>query len=131
MSKKLKDLAKEIIADGIIDAEEVKKVKEMIYEDGVIDRDEANFLFELNDGTSGNKNHPSWKKLFVEALSSHLLNDKNSPGEVDENEAKWLLSKIEGDGQCDENEKALLLNLQKNAKSLPKELKDKMKSFGL
>lgn len=131
MSKDLKSLAKEIIADGVIDAQEVNKIREVIYEDKVIDREEADFLFELNDATSGNKNHPSWKELFVEAISSYLLDDEKSPGEVDAEEAKWLVEKVEGDGKCDENEKALLLNIKKKAKSISKELENKIKNLGL
>lgn len=131
MSKDLKSLAKEILADCVIDAQEVKKIREVIYEDKVIDKDEADFLFELNNATSGKNNHSSWKELFVEAISSYLLDDEKSPGEVDAEEAKWLVEKVEGDGKCDENEKALLLNIKKKAKSISKELENKIKNLGL
>ena len=122
MTVSLRDFAAEIVEDGIVDEEEVQKIKERIYADGIIDREEADFLFEINDGVSGNANHPTYNTLFVEALATHVLEDDTSPGEVDEDEAKWLISKIQGDGQVDANEKALLENIKANAKNISAEL---------
>jgi len=112
------ELKKTILADGIIDEQEVKQLHEILYADGIIDKEEAEFLFELNDAVSGKKNHPSWKTLFVEAISSFLLDDEISPGEVDDDEAKWLLEKIQGDGKVDDVEEALLKNLKAKAKKI-------------
>jgi len=72
--KSFEELAINILEDGIIDAEEVKLIRERIYEDGIIDREEADFLFKLNDGASGANNDPSWKALFTEAITDHVLN---------------------------------------------------------
>ena len=58
----LDQLKKELLADGIIDSEEVNTIKSVIYEDGKIDKDEADFLFELNDAVSGKDNAPEWKE---------------------------------------------------------------------
>jgi hypothetical protein len=115
----LKELKKSILADGVIDEQEVKQLREVLYADGIIDKEEANFLFELNDAVSGKKNHSSWKTLFVEAITSFLLDDEKSPGEVDEDEAKWLIKKIQGDGKLDDIEAALLKNLKAKAKKIP------------
>jgi len=115
MTKSLDLLAKEILEDGIIDANEVKLIKERIYADGMIDREEANFLFTLNDATSGKENDPSWNQLFVDAIATHVLEDKTSPNVIDEEEATWLLKSIESDGKIDKNEKSLLAYLQKHA----------------
>ncbi|MDR0573061.1 MAG: TerB family tellurite resistance protein [Tannerella sp.] len=109
------ELKKSILADGVIDEAEVKQLREVLYADGKIDRDEADFLFELNDAVSGKANHSSWETLFVEAISAYLLED----GIVDDEEAKWLLSKIQGDGRLDKIEKALLVNLKSKAKKFP------------
>ena len=35
-----------ILEDGVIDADEVAKIKTRLYEDGIIDREEADFLFD-------------------------------------------------------------------------------------
>ncbi len=123
MTQPLNEFAAAIIEDGVVDAEEVKKISERVYADKTIDREEADFLFSINDGTSGAENDPGWQDLFVEAITKHVLEDEESPGEIDEDESDWLINRIEGDGQCDENEKALLANIKKNAKSITDKLK--------
>jgi len=115
----LSELKKSILADGVIDEAEVKQLREILYADGKIDKEEAEFLFELNNAVSGEDNHPSWEALFVEALTSFLLEDDSSPGEIDGEEAKWLLAKIQGDGQLDKTEKVLLNNLKARSKNFP------------
>lgn len=119
MTMPLNEFAAAIIEDGIVDAEEVKKIKERIYEDGIIDREEADFLFSINDATSGAQNDPGWQSLLVEALSDHVLKDEVSPDVLDEDEAAYLKSKTEADGKIDANELALLVNIVSNAKSAP------------
>lgn len=123
---KFEELKKSILADGIIDESEVKQLRELFYADGIIDKEEAEFIFELNDATSGKNNHSSWKDLFVDAITSFLLEDKVSPGEIDANEEKWLLEKIQADGKVDEIELLLLKNLQAKAKKFPESLKKLM-----
>jgi uncharacterized tellurite resistance protein B-like protein len=120
-------LKKSILADGVIDEQEVKSLRKILYEDGKIDRKEANFLFELNDAVSGKSNHSSWKTLMVDAISSHVLDDETSPGEIDESEAKWLISKIQKDGVVDDIEKAILIRIQKKAKKISPKLEDFIK----
>lgn len=120
----LSNLKQSILADGIIDEQEVKQLREVLYEDGVIDKDEAEFLFELNDAVSGMDNHESWSLLFIEAITSFVLDDDISPGKVDEAEADWLISKINADGKIDDLEMRLLKNIIVKAKSVPKSLLD-------
>jgi hypothetical protein len=122
--KSLEELKKELLADGIIDADEVKELEEVLYEDGVIDKDEADFLFELNDAVTGKANDPSWEKFFIKAITSFVLDDETSPGEIDDDEAQYLYDKIKGDGQVDGTEKALLLNIKDKSKNFPKVLED-------
>lgn len=105
--------AQEILDDGVIDDDEVGQIRERLFDDGVIDREEAEFLFLLNDGKSDAVE--AWGALFVEALVAHLLEDDESPGEVDEDEAAWLIEHIEGDGEVDAIELALLVALAANA----------------
>lgn len=120
MMKPLKEFAKDILADGVVDAAEVKKMRARLYKDGVIDREEADFLFTVNDGVSGKQNAPGWGKLFVEAITSHVLGDDQSPGEVDNAEAAYLIRKIQGDKQVDDLELALLVNITSKATATPR-----------
>ena len=117
--KTIDELKKELLADGIIDADEVKELESVLYEDGVIDKDEADFLFELNNAVSGKENAPEWKDFFVKAISSFVLEDETSPGEIDDDEAKYLYEQIKGDGQIDDIEKALLENIKAKSKNFP------------
>ena len=118
----LQEFKAELLADGIIDAEEVAKLKEVLYGDGIIDKEEADFLFELNDAVTGKANDASWEAFFIQAIADFLLKDEVSPGEIDENEAAWLVDKIGADGQVDGTEKALLEKLKAEAKSFPANL---------
>lgn len=118
----LQELKADLLADGVIDAAEVAKLKEILYADGSIDKEEANLLFEINDAVTGKENDPSWESFFIQAISEFLLEDEVSPGEIDSDEAEWLVEKIGADGQVDGLEKALLMNLQKEAKSFPESL---------
>lgn len=106
--KTLEELKKSVLEDNIIDADEVNEIREVIFADGKIDKDEAEFLFELNDAVSGHPNHPSWKDLMVEAITSFILEDEVSPNVVDDEEAEWLVKHVQGDGQIDEIERAIL-----------------------
>ena len=117
--KTLDELEKELLADGIIDASEVKELEKVLYADGVIDKEEADFLFELNNAVSGKDNAPEWKAFFVKAITSFVLEDETSPGEIDDDEAKYLYDQIKGDGQIDDIEKALLENIKAKSKNFP------------
>ena len=118
----LNELKADLLADGIIDADEVARLKEVLYEDGVIDKEEADFLFEINDAVTGKDNDPAWETFFIQAIADFLLKDEVSPGEIDADEAAWLVEKIGADGQVDGTEKALLEKLEKEAKSFPETL---------
>jgi len=122
MNASLDDLAKDIIADGIVDADEVKGMRERVYADGIVDREEADFLFSINDAVSGHDNDPGWKAFFVEALTKHVLEDEISPNEVDADETDYLISKIEADGKVDDVELALLVNIIATAKKTTEKL---------
>lgn len=118
----LQEFKAELLADGVIDAEEVAKLKEVLYADGIIDKEEADFLFELNDAVTGKANDASWDAFFVQAIADFLLKDEVSPGEIDKDEAAWLVEKIGADGQVDGTERTLLEKLKAEAKSFPANL---------
>lgn len=122
--KTLQELKNELLADGVIDANEAKELETLLFVDGRIDSEEANFIFELNDAVSGKSNDVAWNKLFVKAITSYLLDDEDSLGKIDETEADWLYNKVKGDGQIDGLEKELLLHLKSQAKNFPAKLEE-------
>ena len=123
----LDELKKDLLSDGIIDVEEVETIKHKIYEDGKIDREEANLLFELNDAVTGKDNAPEWKELFIDAITAYVLEDEMSPDVIDEDEADYLYEQINGDGQIDDTERALLENIKAKAKNFPEKLASLLK----
>ena len=123
----LNELKKDLLSDGIIDIEEVETIKHKIYEDGKIDREEANFLFELNDAVTGKDNAPEWKELFIDAITAYVLEDEMSPDVIDEDEADYLYEQINGNGQIDDTERALLENIKAKAKNFPEKLASLLK----
>ena len=68
MTQPLDELCKSVVKDGIVDRNEVRKLRERIYADRVVDRAEAKLLFDINDAVSGNANDASWQQLFVDAI---------------------------------------------------------------
>ena len=123
----LDELKKDLLSDGIIDVEEVETIKHKIYEDGKIDREEADFLFELNDAVTGKDNAPEWKELFIDAITAYVLEDEMSPDVIDEDEADYLYEQINGNGQIDDTERALLENIKAKAKNFPEKLASLLK----
>jgi hypothetical protein len=119
----LEELKNDVIADSVVDADEVEQLRKRIFDDGIINGQEAEFLFEVNEAVSDAGNDPSSKSLFVEALTSHVLEYDESPGEIDELKAAWLVMRIEGKQQYDKNEKALLANIKSKTTLIPAHFK--------
>lgn len=131
MNAPISDVVTAILEDGVIDDAEVTQLRQRLYADDVIDLEEAEALFEINDGVKGKANSADWTKLFSEAICDYLLKDEDSPGEVDDDEAAWLIEKLEGDGEIDANEKMLLISLKEKAKKLSGKLRAKLKEWGV
>lgn len=112
-----------IIADALVDSQEVTTLKTLLYHDGKIDKDEADLLFRINNACSGNANCSEWNDFFVDAICDFLLKDENTPGFVDNTEAEWLIKSIGSDNKIDELEKQLLSVVNTRAKSIPESLK--------
>jgi len=131
MTAPISEVVKAILEDGVVDAAEVAQLEKRLYADSTIDKEEAEALFDINNGVSGKTNDDGWKKLFAKAICDYLLNDEASPGVVDEAEAAWLITQLEGDGTIDDTEKFLLKSLKEKAKKLPTSLCEKLKGWGV
>lgn len=115
----LNSLKKKIVANGIISAEEVSLLREELLQEGM-SMEKGDFLFVLKDNINPSHVDVSFMPLFVDAISSLLLEDEESPGEIDENEAKWLRAKIQYNGTLDKYDRALLKNLKERSINYPK-----------
>ena len=80
MTQTLAELQAAVLADGVIDADEVTKLRQRVFADGVVDKEEADLLFALNDAVSGKPGQsPRFGALFVEGVSAHVLEDEANP----------------------------------------------------
>lgn len=124
----LQELKKRIFADGVIHKTDVTLLREQLIGEEDIDKEKADFLFELKDAVSKKKMTQDLEEFFVEAISAFLLEDEESPGEIDDGEARWLRAKIQHKGYADRVDKKLLANLRRKAINFPEMLNYKHKS---
>nr|VFK23042.1 MAG: hypothetical protein BECKMB1821G_GA0114241_100384 [Candidatus Kentron sp. MB] len=113
-NRKMADLNKlkaDILADGIIDEEEVKTLRDAIYEDGTVDREEIDLLVGLRN--EAKETCKAFSELFFTAMREHVLAD----GAIDEDEVRLLDAAIYADGVVDDDERQLLRDLKAGAKS--------------
>lgn len=123
----LSELRKELFADGNLSREEIAKLRDAMYDEEGMTRAKGDFLFELKDTVNKDRLHEDFRKLFVEAITSLLLEDELSPGEIDDSEAKWLRAKIQYKGYFDSMDDELLNNLKKKSINFPEVLNHKNK----
>jgi len=124
----LKNIRKTIFADGHISKENVELLRDVIFDEEGITKEKADFLFEIKDTINKKKVTAEMEAFFIETITSFLLEDEESPGEIDEKEAKWLRAKIQCKGYVDSIDKKLMSNLRKKSINFPEMLIYKNKS---
>ena len=125
--EKLKELKRAIVSDGHLSVQDVNLLRESLFNDEGMTKEKANFLFNLKDTISKEHLISEFKELFVEAITVFLLEDEESPGEIDDSEAKWLRAKIQTKGYQDNVDISLLDNLRKKSINYPEILNFKGK----
>lgn len=121
------EIRKKIFANGKIDENDVALLREVIFNNELTIA-KGNFLFDIKDSTDRNNQCSAFKDLFIEAITDLLLKDEDSPGEIDENEAKWLRAKIRFKGYTDKTDEALIKNIKSKSINWPKVLNFKSKT---
>lgn len=124
----LHELKKSIFASGDITASDIALLREKMFDRTGMNKEKADFLFELKDAVHRKKVTRALGDLFVEAISAFLLDDEETPGEIDDNEARWLRARIQNKGYADGVDKRLLSNLRRKAINFPEILNYKHKS---
>lgn len=124
----LVDLKKIIVSDGRISPKDVKLLRDTLFNEEGMTRVKADFLFKLKDTINKEHQISEFKELFVEAITSFLLDDEISPGEIDDSEAKWLRAKIQTKGYLDKLDGNLLDNIRKKSINYPEILNFKGKT---
>lgn len=122
------DLRKRIFANGKITDSDVALLRENLLTGKTMTREKGNFFFDIKDNTSRSNQCDAFKELFVEAITELLLDDEHSPGEISEEEAKWLRAKIRFKGYTDKTDDMLINNLKRKSINWPKILSFKSKT---
>lgn len=123
MSIHFRELASKVAADGAITPDEILSLRREGWGDGRIVPDEAEAVFAINDAIAS----PSaeWSDFFVEALGEFIINGLEPKGYVSEEQADWLIGRIDHDGRLDSlTELELLVRLAERAQSVPQRLRD-------
>ena len=115
----LVEIKRQIVADGRLSVTDVNLLSDKLYGGDGLTREKGDFLFKLKDMISDDLLIPEFKKLFVEYMTALLLEDEDSPGEIDESEAKWLRAKIQTKGYIDKVDRLLLKSLQNKSINFP------------
>lgn len=117
------DLARRAAQDGSVSAEEVLALRRQGWGDGVIHRDEAEALFALNDALSDRSEE--WADFFVEAIGEYVLNGTPPRLQCSEDEAQWLIAKVDHDGQVESfAELEAIVRIIERAENTPVTLKN-------
>lgn len=105
-----------ICQDGKVDQEEIDALQAALQADWQVGREEAQLLFQINDVLhQSEENAERWAEFFVDAISQFIVFDMNSPGEIDQEEASWLVDQLVQHPILDQNEEALLKSIKKQA----------------
>ncbi|MBD5191348.1 MAG: YqhA family protein [Bacteroidales bacterium] len=114
----LNKLKKRLIADGNLNDEDVQELREALFEDGMT-MEKGDFLYSLKESINTKRVSPQFKTLFIDAITTLLLEDEESPGEIDDHEAKWLRAKIQNSEKFDDYDSALLKSLRERSINFP------------
>lgn len=122
MTYQFRALADQAMADGLITSDEILSLRREGWADGRISPAEADALFELNDRLT--ERTPEWVDFFVEAIVDFVLSGGVPRGFVSDEQAEWLIARIDRNGQVETMaELDLLAHLFDKAELLPERLK--------
>ena len=106
--------------DGKLSDNDVECLRQkLLHDDGGITMEKGNLLFELKDTVSKKNLSARFSDLFVDAICALLLEDEDSPGEIDNKEATWVRARIQAKGYMDRYDKRLLKALRKRSINFP------------
>jgi hypothetical protein len=93
MAENFAEIARRIIAVGAVTDADCLEIRSALWDDGTIGADEADRLFAIDDACT--QRTDAWGDLFVEAVA-HLLTHQTPPfGYIDDQNAAWLISRME------------------------------------
>jgi hypothetical protein len=96
MTMHFAEIARQAAADRAITAEEIVALRGSAWADGAMSADEAEAVFALNDALA----EPTAERsdFFVEAIGEFVVNGTDPRGYVSDDNAAWLIARIDRDG---------------------------------
>ena len=122
MTMHFAQIARQAADDGAITAEEILALRRAGWADGTMTPEEAEAVFVLNDALG----EPSaeWSDFFVEAIGEFVINGTVPKGYVSEDNAAWLIARIDRDGALQGmTELELLVRVLERGANAPDRLK--------
>jgi hypothetical protein len=111
----LQRLKAQVLADGIIEDQEVELICRELYADAKIDKQVVEFLIALREEALSIC--PTFEQFLYEAIKHHVLTD----GSIKSEETAWLRQVLFVNGKIDEREMQLLWDLKHEASSVSRE----------
>lgn len=122
MTFEFQDFAAGIRANQAITERDTLAFRQWTWADGKINAQEADALFEVNGLCKSNARE--WIDCFVEALSEYVVNGMAPKGYVSDENANWLMAKIDADGRVETlGELELIVRVLEKASNAPESLK--------
>lgn len=122
MSFQFSDFAAQIKAGQAVSARDTLGLRQWAWANGAICEHEANGLFDLN--ALGRSPAREWVDFFVEAITEYVVNQVPPRGYVTDENAAWLMAKIDHDGTVESlGELELLVKILEVASNAPAALK--------
>jgi hypothetical protein len=122
MTMQFADLARQAAAEGAVSVEDILALRRAGWADGTMKPHEVDALFALNDALV----EPSaeWSDFFVEAIGELVVNGSPPRGYVSDDNARWLIDRIDRDGALQGmTELELLVRVLERATNSPAALK--------
>ena len=99
MKMDVSDLIGDIKANKAISADDVLTLRQTVWPDGAIGQVEADMLFEINDLDA--QSSDEWLEFFIAAITEFVVNQAHPKGYVSEENAAWLMKRIDHDGKVE------------------------------
>jgi len=120
------EIRNDVFSDGVIDADEVRRLEEDVYATGVVSMESASILFEINDAVTGNPNAPEWEEFFIRAIADAIAASEGEIGTVGSESVSFLVEHVLADDEVDDTEQAMLLFIRNHTTSVTPELDEKL-----
>lgn len=122
MTVQFADIARQAAAEGAVSADEILALRRASWDDGAIGPAEAEAICALNDALA--ERSREWTDFFVEAIGEFVVNGTRPKGYVSEDNAAWLMARIDSDGRVESMaELELLVRVLERALNAPDSLK--------